>query len=51
MTNSNAKIAELRGDSERTRAALTASVRELKDKVGDAATEVKHDRLPGAYQE
>jgi ElaB/YqjD/DUF883 family membrane-anchored ribosome-binding protein len=41
MTNSNAKIAELRGDSERTRAALTASVRELKDKVGDAATEVK----------
>jgi ElaB/YqjD/DUF883 family membrane-anchored ribosome-binding protein len=41
MTASNARIAELRQDSERTRAALTATVRELKDKVGDTANEVK----------
>lgn len=41
MSGSNAKIAELRQDSERTRAALAATVRELKDKVGETATEVK----------
>lgn len=51
MSASNARIAELKQDSERTRAALTATVRELKDKVGETAADVKTAVSPSYIKE
>jgi ElaB/YqjD/DUF883 family membrane-anchored ribosome-binding protein len=41
MTNHDATISELRAESERTRAALTNSVHELRNRIGATATDVK----------